>query len=346
MFPFARGLALVPCLAATLLAQVEQRALPGSRVAIYNLVGRIRAQAGTGSDVTVQVTRGGLDATRLRIESGALDGRETLRVVYPGDRIVYPELGQSRTRLSVRRDGTFSGGGWNRDRDDVEIRRDGSGIEAHADLLVQVPRGKRVELFLGVGRVDVANVEGDLLVDVASAEVDVVGTRGILTLDTGSGRVSVRDVTGDVSVDAGSGRVSLDRVKGDVLTIDSGSGGVQASDIEVRELRAEVGSGGMRMHRMKTDIASVETGSGGAYLELLSEFQRLTVETGSGGATIRAPATLGAELRVETGSGGFQTDFQITTRRMSRNHVEGRIGSGKSRIDIEAGSGAVRLLKN
>jgi DUF4097 and DUF4098 domain-containing protein YvlB len=99
------------------------------------------------------------------------------------------------------------------------------------------------------------------------------------------------------------------------------------------------------MYRMKANDVNVETGSGGATLELLSNFDRMSVETGSGGATIRAPATLSAEVDVETGSGGFQTDFEITTRRVGRNHIEGRIGDGKGRIRIEAGSGSVRLLK-
>ena len=67
---------------------------------------------------------------------------------------------------------------------------------------------------------------------------------------------------------------------------------------------------------------------------------------GSGGATIRVPATVSAEIDAETGSGGFSTDFEVVTRRLGRNHISGRIGDGKGRITIEAGSGTVRLLKN
>ena len=342
-----RVLSLSLLFALPLAAQTEQRALKGARVAVYNVVGRVRAQAATGSDVTVSITRVGPDASKLAVRTGTSGDRETLSIAYPADRIIYPDMRGSRIRMHVRDDGTFSDGDWNRGgRDEIEIRREGSGFEGHADLVVGIPRGRRVELYLGVGRMDLSNVEGEIHVDVGAAEVDVVGTRGLLTLDTGSGRVSVRDVTGDVSIDAGSGGVSLDRVKGDVLTLDSGSGGVQGSEVEVRELRADVGSGGIRFSRSKAVIANIETGSGGAYLELLSDIERLTVETGSGGATIRLPATLSAELRAETGSGGFQTDFEITTRRMGRDHVEGRIGAGKGRIDIEAGSGTVRLLKN
>ena len=38
--------------------QVERYAMPDDEVAIYNLAGQVRLEAGTGSDVTVQVTRG------------------------------------------------------------------------------------------------------------------------------------------------------------------------------------------------------------------------------------------------------------------------------------------------
>jgi Putative adhesin len=335
-------------LAVPLLAQTEQKSIKGGHVAIYNLAGKLRAIPGTGDAVVVDITRSGADAAKLRIETGAIRDRETLRIVYPSDRIVYPDMRGSRTNMYVRDDGTFSEGSWDemRSRNRVDIRSYGPGLDAHADLVVHVPRGQRVDLFVAVGRTEVANVEGDLLVDVGSADVDVSGTKGTLTLDTGSGRVAVRDVTGSVNVDAGSGGLTIDRVKGDVLDLDSGSGGVQGSDVEVREFKADVGSGGLRMYRMKATDVDVETGSGGATLELLSTFNRLKLETGSGGATVRAPATLSAEVDVETGSGGFQTDFEITTRRVGRNHIEGRIGDGKGQIRIEAGSGSVRLLKS
>ncbi|HEU4995943.1 MAG TPA: DUF4097 family beta strand repeat-containing protein [Gemmatimonadaceae bacterium] len=341
------ALAMVLAAASPVLAQTESKTVRGATVAIYNIVGRVRVIAGSTDGVVVDITRSGADAAKLRVETGEIRGRQTLRIVYPSDRIVYPDSRRSRTSLRVREDGTFSEGNWDDGwRDRVDVSSYGPGLEAHADLVVRVPRGQKLELYLGVGRMDVANVEGALAIDVASAEVDVAGVKGALTLDTGSGRVTVRDVTGELDVDSGSGGVTLGQVKGDVLRIDSGSGGVEASDIDVRQFDADVGSGGLRLYRTKASDVNVDTGSGGATIELLSLFEKLVVETGSGGVTVRAPAALGADLDVETGSGGFQTDFEISTRRFSRSHVQGRIGDGKGQIRIEAGSGSVRLLKS
>jgi len=343
------GLSVLPLvtLATPLVSQTETRTVKGATVAIYNLAGRMRAVAGTGDAVAVDITRGGKDGAQLKLATGTIRGRETLRVIYPSDRIVYADMRNRATNLTVREDGTFSDNGsddFSRDR--VEIRSYGSGLEAFADLVVKIPRGQKVQLYLGVGRVEVQNVEGDLHVDVASADVDVAGVKGTLGLDTGSGRVVVRDVTGDLDVDTGSGGLTIDRITGSSLRLDSGSGGVEGSDITVSEFRADIGSGGLRIERMKAQNLDVDTGSGGASLELLSVFDKLVVDAGSGGVTVRAPAALGAELDVETGSGGFQSDFEISTRRVSRNHVEGRIGDGKASIRIEAGSGTIRLLKS
>ncbi len=74
--------------ASGLRAQAPERfPLTGDAVAIYNLAGMLRVEAGTGSDVVVELTRGGRDAAKLKVESGPLRDRTTLRVIYPDDDI-------------------------------------------------------------------------------------------------------------------------------------------------------------------------------------------------------------------------------------------------------------------
>jgi hypothetical protein len=181
-------------------AQAERRTLSGDRVAIYNLAGKVRVQAGSGSQVVVDVTRGGRDGGQLKLASGDVRGWESLRVIYPSDRIIYPEMGyRSRTQMTVNSDGTFDDGNHDRgffSRDRVEISDSGSGLDAHADLVVSVPRGQRIAIHWGVGDANVSNVDGDLLLSVGSATVTAEHTRGRLNLDTGSGSVSLTDAQG------------------------------------------------------------------------------------------------------------------------------------------------------
>jgi hypothetical protein len=129
--PVAMAAVFVLIAAANAAAQAERRTLSGDRVAIYNLAGKVRVQAGSGSQVVVDVTRGGRDGGQLKLASGDLRGWESLRVIYPADRIVYPEMGyRSRTQMTVNSDGTFDDGNHDRgffSRDRVEISASGSG---------------------------------------------------------------------------------------------------------------------------------------------------------------------------------------------------------------------------
>jgi lia operon protein LiaG len=327
----------------------ERRAVGGSAVAIYNLAGQVRVEGGGGSDVVVEVTRGGAQAARLRIETGPRGEWQTLRVIYPSDRVVYPRLGGwgSRTTLQVDDQGYFDDSdGWRRGgRDRVEIRGSGPGLEAWADLRIVVPRGKRVAVHLAAGEATVSNVDGDLEVDVSAASITTEHTRGRLSLDTGSGSVRVTDAQGSVNLDTGSGSVTVSDVRGDELRMDTGSGSISARNIEVGTLSADVGSGGVRLSGVKAARISLDTGSGSTEIELLTDVDDVNVDAGSGPVSLRLPANAGAEVEIETGSGGIETDFPIQVSRWERNYLRGRLGDGKGRIRIDSGSGKVRLIR-
>ena len=343
-------------------AQTERRVLSGDRVAIYNLAGKLRVEAGSGSDVVVEVMRGGRDGDRLRLEEGTIRGYETLRIVYPSERIVYPELGRNnRNTITVRDDGTWgnelsrgergdrgnreSRDPSDRERNRVEISSSGSGLEAYADLRVLVPRGQRVVIHNAAGDARITMVDADLAVEVASSTISAERTRGRLSLDTGSGSVSVTDAQGDVDLDTGSGGVTISGVKGGNLRMDTGSGSIRGGDIDVSELKADVGSGGVHLERVRASQVDIDAGSGGTELELLSSIDQLKVDAGSGGVTVRLPASLSANVDLETGSGGIDTDFSVQVTKFEQHHIVGRIGDGRGRIKIEAGSGQVRLLR-
>jgi hypothetical protein len=236
---------------------LERYTIDDDAVAIYNLVGAVRLEPGEGG-VAVQVTRAGADAGRLRVAQGEIDGRATLRVLYPGDRINSGSgRGGGSTTLHVREDGTFGDtddehehgkrhrGDWDEGRK-VTISS-GSGLDARADLVVRVPRGHRVAVHLAVGSVAVTNVEGDLTIDTHEAEVTANGVKGELSVDVGSGSVRATQIDGDLSVNTGSGSVEVSRVRGRALSIDTGSGDVTGSDLEAGELSVDTGSGSIRL---------------------------------------------------------------------------------------------------
>jgi hypothetical protein len=327
--------------------QPERITLDGREVAIYNLVGKLRVEGGTGDRVIVEVTRGGRDGGQLKLATGDVRGRMALRVQYPDDHIYYSDMGwMGRSTFTISEDGTFGDSDYGRDRRRIEVSSRGNGLDAHADLKVIVPKGKRLFLRQGIGETTIDNVDGILDVDISASHTRVTRMRGSLSLDSGSGGVEITDMTGDLKVDNGSGGTTLDGVRGGSLHMDVGSGSLRGRQIDVTELVADVGSGGVRLSGVKTPKLHLETGSGGSDVELLAEPDDVSIEAGSGGVTLRMPAASNAMVDIETGSGGIDTDFEVKLSRIERRALRGTIGSGKGRIKIESGSGTVRLMKS
>jgi len=333
--------------------QVERYTLGDDAAAVYNLVGTLGVEPGEGA-VVVQVTRAGADAAKLRIGQGEIDDRSTLRVIYPGDRIRSSSARrEGSTTLRVRDDGTFGDGdedrhgrrhGWEEGRR-VTISDGTDGLDARADLVVRMPKGGRLDVYLAVGSVTVSNVDGELRVDAHSGPVTASGTRGTLSVDVGAGSVRVSQAQGDLSVDTGSGAVEVLGFRGTVLSVDTGSGEVTGSELETDELSVDTGSGDVRLTAVTSPRVSLEAGSGQISADLRRDIASLEVETGSGDIAIRAPASLGAEVEIETSSGDIETDFALQVTRHSRDHMVGTIGDGKGTIAIETGSGGIKLLK-
>jgi len=353
---------VLPLLAAAFLihpaaAQSSRHVLKGDSVAIYNLVGELRVEPGSGSDVVVQVQRGGEDSAMLEIQSGPLRGRQTLRIIYPDDVIIMPEWGRGwSTTLRVRDDGTFgddgdiSGGrhrGWSGDGHEVRITgRSRNGLEAYADLRVAVPKGKTIRVNLGAGKAFVTNVEGSIRLSAASADVAADRTRGTLRIATGSGNIDLRTASGDVLLETGSGDITVAGVQGTSLRLETGSGSVTITDGKAGTFHVETGSGDIEATGSSGDDLSFETGSGSVDVSLVTTFRSLSIESGSGDVTLRVPSTVGAEVDLDTGSGEIDLGgLTLQVRRIEHDHVTGTLGDGKGRLSVETGSGNVRLQK-
>jgi DUF4097 and DUF4098 domain-containing protein YvlB len=89
----------------------------------------------------------------------------------------------------------------------------------------------------------------------------------------------------------------------------------------------------------------LQTGSGAVTADVGGDLWDVDVQTGSGDVTLRVPATLSAEVDFETSSGEIETDFPVQVTRHARDHMTGRIGDGQGKIDIETGSGGIKLVK-
>ena len=334
---------------ATAHAQTERKTLSGQSIAVYNIAGKVSIEPGTGSDVVVEITRGGRDAAKLSVSVGDVRGANALRIIYPDDDIIYPAMGRgSNSGTRIHNDGT-----WGDDHGifggrRVRVRGSGSGTEAWADLRILVPAGKRASVNILVGELAANHVNADLHLESGSGGIHTTDTKGGLHISSGSGGIDVRNASGDdMGIEVGSGGITLNGVTGRNLKIESGSGGVTGSKLSADNLNVDTGSGGIRFDDISVSgQVKLEAGSGTVRMSFLKSPKRIDVDAGSGGVTLTLPASLGAEVDIDTGSGGIDSDFAVTSNKFERNHLTGRIGDGSSRIHIESGSGSVHLKKS
>ena len=360
-----------------LLAQ-ERFSFSSNRVAIYNIAGEVRVESGTGSNVIVEMTRGGDDSGRLNIDRRNQAGWDLFVVRYPESSVVYRKLGRfSRSEFSVADNGLFGLGnlepgqgtdrvtakaGADHDGNRIRVRGSGNGLEAHANLRVIVPAGKAVALHLGVGEVFVSGVASDLQIDTRSGSASAERTQGFLRIDTGSGSVRLSQASGDIAVNTGSGGVKGISLGNGVLKVHTGSGSIELSSVNATEASFTTGSGSVQTIDVRAPVLSINTGSGGIHargvksskfdlhtgsgsvqLDLDSDIQLGRIRTGSGGVTITAPRELGAEITLDTGSGGIDVDIPLNVFERRRSFLRGRVGDGNGTLDVGTGSGGITL---
>ena len=342
----------------------ERFTLQGHDVALYNLAGTLRVVAGSGNAVEVEITRAGRDASQLRIANDAIDGVPTLRVIYPGDEVVYTGLrNRSESDFEVQDDGTFGRSSRGRRVRVVSpARAHGDGTEAHADVVLHVPAGVRLNAHWGTGNADVTAVNGDVSVSNATGEITAHGTRGQLKLGTASGSIDASDVDGmtsletasgsvhvanargeGVRVNVASGRVTAESLHADQIDLETASGEVRVRGVEAKQLRVNAASGSIHAYDVVAPEARMHTASGSIEADLHGDVRTLLLDSSSGSVHLRLPESTNAQFDVSTSSGSIDVDLPIQVREQRRGHMRGTIGNGAGRISINTASGSVTL---
>jgi DUF4097 and DUF4098 domain-containing protein YvlB len=73
----------------------------------------------------------------------------------------------------------------------------------------------------------------------------------------------------------------------------------------------------------------------------------LGFKTVNGTITLDLPPDLSTEVRATTVNGEISTDFPLAvTGRLSRRYVQGTIGNGGRRLELETVNGSVRLRRH
>lgn len=323
----------------------------GDELTISNMIGKVDVRSTGGNKIRVSVMVRGDDASENLIEFKTEKGSKAeLHIEFPINdhrKYVYPELGRG-SETSFSYDDSEKGGSWLKKifgKDRITVRGKGSGLEVWADVVVEVPKGRSLEVRLGAGEIEAEELEASLVLDTHSGAIRARQITGDLLADTGSGQVTATDIDGNLNVDTGSGKVILEHCKGEKIQVDTGSGGVKAEGLVCKKLNIDTGSGSVRARQVTADEARIDTGSGAVVLQLDSMGEgRFVLDTGSGSIVLDLPEDASARITADTGSGSMNNNLQgAVVKNMGRREMSLEVGGGAARISLDTGSGSITV---
>ena len=247
-------------------------------------------------------------------------------------------------RIKVRQRSIF---GWSGNKDED--------LQAFVDLFENEP-----PVSLSDGRLQVGHVKDKRYGKNVTIDYEIVVPRNtIVESHTGSGAQTIIDVEGAVTASSGSGRIKLSNIGSDV-DASTGSGSITADGV-AGAFEAHSGSGDVKMTQVAPGDVVVTTGSGSSELQGVVGALRVkagsgkivvdgqqhgdwSLDTGSGSVRVRLPSDAAFELDAESGSGGVNIDHPLTVRgKISKRHLRGEVRGGGDLLEIETGSGSIRI---
>lgn len=234
-------------------------------------------------------------------------------------------LGPGVERLEVNDDGG-----------EVEIRvilphrGNFEGEEGNADLVVELPRGSRVN------------------VNTVSADVEAYDVTGTQELQTVSGSISLESKSGDMTVKTVSGDL---KVRGSAskahMTVTSISGDIQADDLD-GELDIESVSGDVRVgHGRLTRVRASSTSGTVTYDAGIQSGGNYDFHNVSGDVDLRSSRDVGARYDLSSFSGDIENSFGPEPQSASKygpgKDLRFVQGKGDAEVSVQTLSGEIRL---
>jgi len=231
------------------------------------------------------------------------------------------------------------------------------------DYTIEVPLSFRVNSSTSSGEIRISNIGGSADVEATSGDVSLRGVGAGARVAMTSGDLEASDIGGDMTVGATSGNVNIENVRGK-LEISGTSGDFDVSQVQ-KDINVQLTSGDFVLQGCTGDVVfrsasgdarmsdvggSVDASSSSGGIEVLISpvgNRNFAFSSSSGDIDISyVPAKdYGFHLDVSTNSGSIEGDMPIKVSRVDRRRLQGVVGSGTAKVQIETASGDVSIVE-
>jgi DUF4097 and DUF4098 domain-containing protein YvlB len=198
-----------------------------------------------------------------------------------------------------------------------------------ARLTIKIPRNTQLErIITSNSSIHTEDGAGPAHLHTSNGSIRVMDLRGELEAETSNNSIELEGVEGNAHVHSSNGHIRAQRVNGSLDASTSNSG------VNVDIARPD------KPVRIDTSNNSVE-------LDLPPNFSSsLHVGTNNGPITLHLADGTNARISARTSNSSIDTDFEVRARgELSRNRLEGEIGSGGPLFDLTTSNGKIHLLK-
>jgi len=206
---------------------------------------------------------------------------------------------------------------------------------------ITAPAETRLRSASGSGEQTVSGLRGPVEASSGSGSLTLTNIGDTVRASTGSGHITVEGAQGSVHASTGSGEIRATGVAGG-LHASTGSGSVTLRQTAAGEVDVSTGSGTLELSGVRGPVRA-QTASGNINVEGVGE-GNWRLSTASGSVAVRLPSQQGFTLRAHTVSGSIHTAREMTVQgTISRHELEGKVGDGSLRLDVNTVSGNIRV---
>jgi hypothetical protein len=198
-----------------------------------------------------------------------------------------------------------------------------------ARLTIKIPRNTQLDRILtSNSSIHTEDGAGPTHLRTSNGSIRVLDLHGELEAETSNSSIEIEGVEGNVRAHTSNGHIRAERVNGSVDASTSNSG------VNIEIARAD-------------KPVRIDTSNSGVELALPPNFSSsVHIDTNNAPITLRMAEGTNARISARTNNSSIDTDFEVRAQgELSRNRLEGIIGSGGPLIELTTSNGGIHLLK-
>jgi len=200
-----------------------------------------------------------------------------------------------------------------------------------ARFTMHVPRGANVDRVTSSnGHIKIRDVATAAHLVTTNGSITATSLQGDVDAHTSNSSIEIEEVKGGATLKSSNGRIKVDSV-----------GGPLDAETSNSSITARLDSAPSAATKLLTSNGSIDLTLGS------SPKADIRAETRNSGITVHLPAGAGARLVADTSNASINSEFDLTSSSSDnkKHHIDGVIGGGGPRLELNTSNGAIRILK-